>query len=191
VRKLISGDGARKLDFQESQMFSRLCWLGIILVAVLGPGSSLAVSAQGLGWMRYESERYGFSFTVPSALLRLKEQPADGNWIEFISADSRTKLKVLSTYNQDGLSTPEYKDMILRELPGVNVEYEPAGRSWFVLSGVRGPNIYYQKVMFTCGGRVITAFSMTYPEEEKRGYDSVVTAIEKSFRPASGSICRG
>ena len=35
--------------------------------------------------------------------------------------------------------------MILRELHGANIKYEPAGRTWFVLSGVRGPSIYYRK----------------------------------------------
>ena len=30
-----------------------------------------------------------------------------------------------------------------------------AGKSWFVLSGYRGETIYYQKVLFSCGDRII------------------------------------
>ena len=63
------------------------------------------------------------------------------------------------------------------------------GQSWFVLSGARGDSIYYQKVLFACGGRIINAFALTYPEQQKREFDFVVTTIEKNFRPTAGPDC--
>jgi hypothetical protein len=43
--------------------------------------------------------------------------------------------------------------------------------------------------MFSCRGRVINAFAMTYPSLEKREYDPIVTTIEKNFRASSGTGC--
>lgn len=169
-------------------MFSRLCGIAVFVLTFLGPGSSLAGYQQN-GWDHYRNERFGYSFFYPSALLKLRERSRDGDQVEFISVDGQTKLKVFSVVNQDDLSPNEYRAMILRELHGANIEYEPAGRTWFVLSGVRGPSIYYQKVMFACGGRIINAFSVTYPQPQRRSYDAIITAIEKSFRPASGPRC--
>jgi hypothetical protein len=53
----------------------------------------------------------------------------------------------------------------------------------------RGGSIYYQKVLFSCGGRVINAFALTYPRQQKREYDGIVTGIEKNFRTSSGPAC--
>jgi hypothetical protein len=41
--------------------------------------------------------------------------------------------------------------------------YRPRGHSWFVLSGYRGDDIYYEKVMFSCAGQVINVMAITYP----------------------------
>jgi hypothetical protein len=79
---------------------------------------------------------------------------------------------------------------IIKEFPQYGeIDYGPMGQSWFVLSGVRGSSIYYQKIMFVCGGRVINAFALTYPEERKRAYDAIVTTIEKNFHQVSGPAC--
>jgi len=33
-----------------------------------------------------------------------------------------------------------------------DITYQTRGRSWFVLSGYRGDQIYYDKAIFSCGG---------------------------------------
>jgi hypothetical protein len=65
-----------------------------------------------------------------------------------------------------------------------DVTYRPRGRSWFVLSGYRDNDIYYEKVMFTCGGQVVNVMAITYPSEQRELYDSVVERMEDNFRPA-------
>jgi hypothetical protein len=59
-----------------------------------------------------------------------------------------------------------------------------------VLSGFRGENIYYQKVMFSCGGNVINALSVTFPRAEKPFYENLIEVMEDSFKPGSGEGCR-
>lgn len=65
--------------------------------------------------------------------------------------------------------------------------YRPRGRSWFVLSGYRGDTIYYEKVMFSCRGRVVNVFAITYPVNERDIYDPVVERMENVFKP--GRAC--
>ena len=36
-------------------------------------------------------------------------------------------------------------------------------RAWFVLSRENHQNVFYEKVMFSCGGRVISSFALIYP----------------------------
>jgi hypothetical protein len=59
-----------------------------------------------------------------------------------------------------------------------------------VLSGYRGDAIYYQKVMFSCGDRVINALSVTFPRAEKKFYEGLIEVMEDNFRPGSGDGCR-
>ena len=114
----------------------------------------------------------------------------DGRGIEFTSDDGLVKLKVLADYNDQNVSLGEYRAAIVREFTESNqLEYEPMGRSWFVLSGVRGESIYYQKVLFACGGRIINAFALTYPAQLRREFDAIVTMIEKNFHPTAGTAC--
>ena len=64
------------------------------------------------------------------------------------------------------------------------ITYQPRGRSWFVLSGYRGDQIYYEKVMFSCGGRVVNILAIAYPTSERGHFDRVVERMEDTFKPS-------
>jgi hypothetical protein len=51
-----------------------------------------------------------------------------------------------------------------------------------VLSGHRGDQIYYEKTIFSCSGRVVNVFAIAYPEAERQRFDSVVERMENSFK---------
>ncbi|MGB8738103.1 MAG: hypothetical protein WCD20_18640 [Rhodomicrobium sp.] len=96
----------------------------------------------------------------------------------------------MTVVNRDNVSPSEYRAEVVAKLSNYRaIEYGPRGNSWFVLSGVRGHSIFYQKVVFSCGGRIINAFALTYPSIEKREYDPIVATIEKNFRASSGPAC--
>jgi hypothetical protein len=160
-------------------------WYFILALAFLGCASAQS-AAQGADWESYRSPRFGYSLLFPADLLRLVSESPDGQNLEFVSADGQTKLRVLTVINSDNVSPREYRAQVIGSLHDYRaIKYGPMGGSWFVLSGVRGPNIFYQKVVFACGGRIINAFAMTYPSAEKRGFDPIVTTIEKNFRASS------
>ena len=63
------------------------------------------------------------------------------------------------------------------------VDYAPSGATWFVLSGQNDRDVFYEKVIFSCSGRIINSFALIYPIESKRDFDPIVEGIEKTFRP--------
>ena len=73
----------------------------------------------------------------------------------------------VSDFNADG-----YED----------VTYEPRGRSWFVVSGYRGDQIYYEKVIFSCGGRIVNILAIAYPEARRELFDPIVERMEDHFK---------
>ncbi len=170
---------------------ARLIYLGMSALAVifcLRPVHS-AVD-ESATWETYRSERFGYSLLFPAYALEQRSETPDGRGVELSSTDGLVKLKALAADNTDNVSLSDYRAAILRELSGGNrLNYGPMGQSWFVLSGVRGDSIYYQKVIFACGGRVINAFAMTYPEQQRREFDPIVTTIEKNFHPTAGPDC--
>ena len=88
--------------------------------------------------------------------------------------------------NTDGLSPASYQRFAARySYAGMTIDYAPIGRSWTVLSGIRGDTMVYEKAMFSCGGRLINSFAMLYPVEERRFYDPMVERIEDCFRPGN------
>jgi hypothetical protein len=170
---------------------SRLLRCAVFILAVFfGPEWLSAVQAQGNTWETYRSQKFGYSLVFPSDIVQPRSESTDGRGIEFTSDDGLVKLKVLADYNDQNVSLGEYRAAIVREFTESNqLEYEPMGRSWFVLSGVRGESIYYQKVLFACGGRIINAFALTYPAQLRREFDAIVTMIEKNFHPTAGTAC--
>jgi hypothetical protein len=145
--------------------------------------------ARAQDWTSYRSPRFGYTLVFPAGIVEPRSESRDGRSMEFASDDGLVRLKVLADPNHGHVLLGDYREAILRELPEYNLQYGPMGRSWFVLSGVRGDSIYYQKVHFACGGRVINAFSLTYPARLKRRFDPIVTTIEKSFHPTPGIAC--
>lgn len=142
----------------------------------------------GDGWITYENTRFGYRFYYPSALFKAGELPESGGGQTFTSTDGRAKIVVFATHNSENYSPAQYRNIILKDFGGYDrMDYSPSGQSWFVLSGFRGENIYYQKVMFSCGNRVINALSITFPTAEKPHYEELIEIIEDHFKPGRGA----
>jgi hypothetical protein len=87
--------------------------------------------------------------------------------------------------NREGRTPDQFKRWLMANAGGYDeLTYRPRGRSWFVLSGYRGDDIYYEKVMFSCGGQVVNVMAITYPSGERDLYDPVVERMEDTFQPA-------
>ncbi len=138
-------------------------------------------------WITYENARFGYSFYYPSALFIAGELPENGGGQTFTSQDGRAKIVVYATFNTESYTPAQYRKVILDEFGGYDrMDYSPTGQTWFVLSGFRGENIYYQKVMFSCASKVINVLSITFPTAEKPFYEGLVETIEDRFKTGRG-----
>lgn len=170
-------------------------WSRVLLaVVVLAAGVSVAHAVQkhqpqsDEGWVTYKNERFGYSLYYPSALFEAEQPPENGSGLTFVSEDGRAKIVVFGVHNTDNLSPREYRRVLIDEFGGYDqLDYQPIGQTWFVLSGFRGDNIYYQKVMFSCSQRIINVLSITFPTAEKPFYEGLIETIEDNFRTGRGS----
>ena len=89
--------------------------------------------------------------------------------------------------NEEQTTIAAYRDYLLREnYPGANIDYAPVHDRWFVLSGTIGDKEFYERVSFTCGGRLINSWAMVYPKAENAFYDRIVEAIARTYSPGAG-----
>lgn len=143
----------------------------------------------GRTWATYINERFGFSLRYPAELFELERTSDAGDGRVFVARESNARLLVGAFANTDRQTPESYRKLIAAEsYSGFQIAYAARGQTWFVLSGERNGSMFYEKVMFSCGGSVISSFAMMYPVENRDVFDRVVEGIEKTFRPGQG--CR-
>jgi hypothetical protein len=47
--------------------------------------------------------------------------------------------------------------------------------------------MFYERVTFTCGGRLINSWAILYPAGERRVYDRILEKVARSYRPGERS----
>jgi hypothetical protein len=149
-----------------------------------------------LDWTPHRDDTLGFSMTYPAALFRqVKASAADAardkaegrSAITFVSRDGKARLVAGAAVNTESVSITGYRRQNLAESYGdAKITYSRTADTWFVVSGNRGDEVFYERVSFTCGGRVINIWAITYPEAEGALYDRVVERIARSFRSVNG-----
>lgn len=171
---------------------NRRRWTAFVFAVALASLGAADVWAQGSErWSNYRNERFGYRLSYPSSVFseQTPSEKADGQ--TFLTPDGRAKIVVSGVVNDERFSPADYRKTILQEFGGYDrMDYSPRGKTWFVLSGFRGDRIYYQKVMFSCGDRVINVLSVTFPTAEKRFFENLVERMEDNFKPGSGEGCR-
>ncbi|MDX2263538.1 MAG: hypothetical protein NW215_01010 [Hyphomicrobiales bacterium] len=134
----------------------------------------------------YQNERFGFTLRYP-ALFEPAPPPETGDGQTFITEDGRAKIVTYAALNTQAYTLSTYRRTLLANYDGYNLlDYQPRGKTWFVLSGFRGDRIFYEKVMFSCGDRVINVLAISFPTEEKPVYEPIVEQIEDDFKPGRG-----
>jgi hypothetical protein len=162
-----------------------------ILIASL----AIAAPAQGREWLSgeawapYVNERFGFSFRYPTDVFAPERRSEAGDGEVFSGLRGQGRLLVGALENVDGHSIASYMSFVRREsYSDYRFDYAPRRQTWFVLSGENDQNVFYEKVIFSCSGRIINSFALIYPIASKALFDPIVEGIEKTFRP--GQDCQ-
>jgi len=147
-----------------------------------------AQAALALDWREYRNERYGFSLQYPANMFVVERTAEAGDGQVFVSQIGNARLLVGAFVNERGYSPASYQAYIAREsYGGYTIGYQRLGRSWFVLSGEGRGKVFYEKVVFSCAGRLINSFSLLYPVADRDTFDPIIQRIEDTFR--SGNDC--
>lgn len=157
--------------------------MAIMFAALLGAAASFTSHAADEPWAIHAIEQFGGTILYPQTVFEPVPRDTDEADQVFVATDDEARLAVGSWLNEGAFSPQELKNNLLRDAREASLTYEPGGRTWFVLSGYEGDDIYYQKVMFSCGGNVVTAFGLTYPTAGRARYDPIVERMEDNFRP--------
>lgn len=158
--------------------------LAAIAISLVFPGA--APAADSHKWTTYKNVRFGTQALYPADLFRPLEPPANGAGLEFESPDGAS-LVIQGMFNTlDDHSPAAYAREYYTPDSYPNVTYQASGKDWFVLSGTRDGNIYYDKVIMSCRGDVVNALTIVYPASLQARYDPLVGKIEKSLRPGRG-----
>ena len=157
----------------------------VLAIALLADGAL----AQNSTWTEHRNARYGFSLQYPADVFAIERTTEAGDGEVFAARDGEAKLLVGALVNQSSYTPSTYQAYIAAHSYGqYRIDYKPLGRTWFALSGDGQGKTFYEKVMFSCDGRLINSFAMIYPTEQSSTFDPIVERVEKTFRP--GNDCQ-
>jgi hypothetical protein len=138
-------------------------------------------------WIDQRDPQFGYRYSYPGAMFSSVVGDGKPGFHYFASKETNAKFLV-GAWDQQGGDTPEhFKRWMIANAGGYeDITYQPHGRSWFVLSGYRGDQIYYEKVMFSCGNRMVNILAIAYPVAERDHFDPAVERMEDSFKAGQG-----
>ena len=160
----------------------------VLFLILLGSANAASTASKKFGdWAKLRNDRHGFLIAYPAKVFPQQANRTTDEGQVFYSSDGRARLLVGAFANEQATKLRAYRRFLLKEnYSGAAIDYAPVRRRWFILSGTIGDEIFYQRVNFTCGGRLINSWAMIYPKAENHFYDRVVEAIAPTYKPGSG-----
>ncbi len=160
--------------------------LSLVLVFLLLLTMPVCVAiAAANHWLTYQNDRYGTTIDYPD-VFKPEPPPDADDGRRFESADGAYFWVAASYYAMD-LDLAGYRDSVLKNLDkGAVVTYQASGKNWFVISGTKGADIFYERHALTHKAQLTEDFGMSYPAALKATYDPIVARMAKSFRPGTG-----
>jgi hypothetical protein len=130
-------------------------------------------------WGTYSDPRFGTTIDYPIDLFTVLEPPSESGDDRILrTADGRATLMIYGLNNNDGERPEVY---LPRHVNLDDVSFKRVTADHYVVSGVRGETIYYERCNFP-NDEVLNCFSITYPAAEKSAWDAIVTRISHSLR---------
>lgn len=132
----------------------------------------------------YRSELLGYSISYPKEILLLQDASANGEEQVFKAAEGKAELRIYSDKRADkngtSLSFNTAYEQDIADKKGRQIAHSALSPNYYVISGLDGDMLYYQKTIFTKGA-LVTAV-LKYPKEEKDTYNAMISPIFNSFK---------
>jgi len=141
-------------------------------------------TAAAQDWTEYRNQRFGFHLQYPADLFVVERTSDGGDGQLFTAKEGDARLLVGALINDSGYSPASYQQYVSRHsYRDYHITYQRSGSSWFVLSGEGRGRTFYEKVMFSCEGRLINSFAMIYSSDQRDVFDPMVERMGNTFRP--------
>ena len=129
-----------------------------------------------LDWQVLADPRHATRIEYSADLFGEVEETTDG--IILTGPDARLEMSAMKV---EGVHAAADLRTLIEGSEGYeNMTYTPGGNRWLVVSGYRGPDIYYEK--FLIGSDKVRGFSVQYPTALRHIYDPIVERLEDTFR---------
>jgi curved DNA-binding protein CbpA len=138
-------------------------------------------------WVTYHNAAFGFALQYPGDVFASDPSQSDAGR-SFLSRDGRARLVISAAVNTSGTTLAKHRQSLIEDYyKGARFDYAPQRSTWFVLSGMVGDEIFYQRVTFSCDRRAFHAWKLVYPVAERTFYDGIVEAVHRRYRPGNGT----
>jgi hypothetical protein len=157
----------------------------ITILIVACPFNHASVAQQR--WVTYTNPRFGTTADYPADLFTVLDPPPEnGDGQGFRTPDGRARLSIYGTWNVER-DTPQTYFSRNVDLAGTNITYKRVTDHFYVASGKRQGKIFYDRCNFSRDPEgIIDCLSISYPEQEKAAWNSIVSHLSGSLRAKQG-----
>jgi hypothetical protein len=142
-------------------------------------------------WASYRNARLGFSLRYPADIFVPEPAQPDELVTRFRSRDGRATLQIVAISNVAGRTLAQYRTALIQErYRHAQFDYAPQRDTWFVLSGVAGDDIFYERVTFACDRRSLHGWALVFPSSERTLYEPTIEEMHRNYRHSNGPGAR-
>lgn len=163
----------------------RLLQLALLTAMLL----ALAANARAEGnWATYVNPRFGTTADYPADVFSEPDEPSEnGDGQGFRSEDGEARLVIYGQRNVRR-DTPQSYLANYVDLAGVEITVRWVTDRLYVISGVRGDRMLYERCHFpTAAGGIIDCLGMSYPAKQRAKWEPIAARIGASLRSGRGS----
>lgn len=159
----------------DGTLFTRLAATAVL--CTLSPAAS--AEPDGHRWDSYANGRFDYRICYPSDLLEAQPEADNGDGRVFTTG-SGASLRVWGHYDEDGKTSATLVGDAVDA--GATITYRHATRTAAVLSGRKGGDVFYAKVVLgKAGSDLVRTFLLTYPAREAATFDPVAARLSRCF----------
>lgn len=132
----------------------------------------------------FTNEQLGYSITYPKDILILDESTVNSEQQIFKPVEGKAELRIYSDKRVDKSGTPiafnAAYEQDIADKSGRQIAHSSLSPNYYVISGLDGDLLYYQKTIFSKGA-LVTAV-LKYPKEERDIFNAMLNPLFNSFK---------
>lgn len=133
---------------------------------------------------KYQNVRFSYEVSYPEGLLIPQGEADNSDGQRFLSMEHDVEMAVWGSNNvfEETLESEFLKESEndTKKHPELQITYKHCSDNWFVVSGIKGDQVFYQKTIFM--NNTFLSCHITYPLAKKQKWDTVTASISKSFK---------